>query len=59
METINFLNGDVRHVDFVNGLIICEETGKSMNLPRYFKTFKEWLADVRFGAATGVYGDSK
>ena len=30
METINFLNGDVRHVDFVNGLIICEETGKSI-----------------------------
>ena len=59
METINFLNGDVRHVDFVNGLIICEETGISMKLPRHFKTFKEWLADVRFGAATGVYGDSK
>ena len=59
METINFLNGDVRHVDFVNGVIICKETGRSMNLPRCFKTFKEWLSEARFGAATGVYGDSK
>jgi hypothetical protein len=55
METIKFKNGVNRHVYFKNGFVFCVETGLKAELPKCYKTFGEWVSEVKSEIAIGKF----